>query len=130
MANQISPTHYQLQSVATKKIFDDTGWLLDAPGEDKPSLIRAIYQKKQLNLKGPEYGLYTFSDWLPVNKSLKGSYAPVTYKSQGLAEELGLTNLWITFSGYWPEKGIEMKTCSFKETEAYSVCARMDDKMD
>jgi cysteate synthase len=35
---------------------------------------------------------------------LKGSSAPVTYKSEGLAEKLGLTNLWITFSGYWPEK--------------------------
>jgi cysteate synthase len=130
MANPISPTQYQLQSVATKKIFNDTGWLLDAPGEDKPSLIRTIYEKKQLELKGPDYGIYTFSDWLPVNKSLNGSYAPVTYKSEGLAKELGLKNLWITFSGYWPEKGIQMRTCSFKETEAFSVCGRMTESMD
>lgn len=130
MANQILPTQYQLQSVATKKIFNDTGWLLDAPGEDNPSLVRAIYKEKQLKLKGPEFGIYSFSDWLPVNKTLQGSYAPVTYKSEGLASELGLKNLWITFSGYWPEKGIQMRTCSFKETEAFSVCARMDDKMD
>lgn len=39
---------------------------------------------------------------------------------------LGLENLYITFSGYWPEKGAMMRTCSFKETEAYSVCARLD----
>lgn len=36
-----------------------------------------------------------------------------------------MTNLYITFNGYWPEKGAYMKTCSFKETEAYSVCARL-----
>ncbi len=71
-------------------------------------------------------GLYRFADWLPVSRILKGSSAPVTYKSEGLAKELGLTNLWITFSGYWPEKGAGMTTCSFKETEAYSVCGRLN----
>ena len=56
---------------------------------------------------------------------LEGSCAPVTYKSEGLANKLGLSNLYITFSGWWPEKGATMQTCSFKETEAYSVCARL-----
>jgi cysteate synthase len=130
MTPSIPKTKYHLQSIASGKAFDDTGWLLDAPGETKPGLIRAIYEKSQLFLKGPEYGIYTFADWLPVRKTLEGSYAPVTYKSKGLAEELGLSDLWITFSGYWPEKGIQMKTCSFKETEAYTVCARMDNEMD
>lgn len=130
MSVQISPTRYQLQSVATQHIFDDTGWLLDAPGENKPGLIRALYEKKQLELRGKDYGIYTFADWLPVQRVLKGSYGPLTYKSKGLADYLGLTNLYITFSGYWPEKGIEMKTCSFKETESYSVCARMDKDAD
>ena len=49
-----------------------------------------------------------------------------TYKSEGLAAALGLENLYITFNGYFPEKGATMTTCSFKETEAYSVCARTD----
>jgi cysteate synthase len=129
MTVQITPTRYRLQSVASGKIFNDTGWLLDAPGESEPGLIRAIYEKKQLELKGPDYGIYTFADWLPVKKTLIGSYAPVTYKSEGLAKHLGLENLYITFSGYWPEKGIKMSTCSFKETESYSVCARMDEQM-
>jgi cysteate synthase len=130
MTPSIPKTKYHLQSIASGKAFEDTGWLLDAPGETKPGLIRAIYEKNQLFLNGPEYGIYTFADWLPVRKTLEGSYAPVTYKSKGLAEELRLSNLWITFSGYWPEKGIQMKTCSFKETEAYTVCARMDNEMD
>jgi len=129
MSVQITPTRYRLQSVASGKIFNDTGWLLDAPGENEPGLIRAIYEKKQLELKGPDYGIYTFADWLPVKKTLIGSFAPVTYKSKGLAKHLGLENLFITFSGYWPEKDIEMSTCSFKETESYSVCARMDGQM-
>jgi len=129
MSPSIPKTNYKLQSIASGKIFKDTGWVLDAPGEEKPGLIRALYEHKQLHLKGHEYGIYTFADWLPIQRTLKGSYAPITYKSEGLAKELGLSNLWITFSGYWPEKGIEMSTASFKETEAYSVCGRMDDSM-
>ena len=118
-------TEYTLQSLVTGETFTDTGWMLDAPTVVKPGLIRAIYKNKQLNPKDSSYGIYRFADWLPVNRMLQGSSAPVTYKSSGLARHLGLTNLYITFSGYWPEKGVTMSTCSFKETEAYSVCGRM-----
>ena len=67
---------------------------------------------------------------MPVSRMLEGSCAPVTYKSEALAKELGLENLYITFSGWWPEKGAQMPTCSFKETEAYSVCARLPKEND
>ncbi len=129
MSNDFSPTKYKLQSVKTGKEFEDKGWMLDAPGETAPTLIRAIYQKRQIEVKDDSWGLYKFADWLPIRRTLKGSSAPITYKSTGLAAELGLKNLWITFSGYWPEKGIAMKTCSFKETESYSVCGRMTPEM-
>ena len=122
----ITSTKYQLMSVATGKIFPDTGWVLAAPGESQPGLVRAIYDKKQIEVKDDSYGNYKFADWLPIHKILVGSFAPVTYKSEGLAKELGLSNLYITFSGYWPERGIKMRTCSFKETESFSVCARME----
>lgn len=88
-------------------------------------MIRALYENKQLNLRGEEYGFYKFCDWLPIRRMLQGSSAPVTYKSKGLAAHLGLENLYITFNGYYPEIGATMSTCSFKETEAYSVCARI-----
>ncbi|MDD4108187.1 MAG: cysteate synthase [Prolixibacteraceae bacterium] len=129
MTKNFTKTKYKLQSVKTGKIFKDNGWTLDAPGETEPSLIRAVYEKKQLDVKENSWGLYKFADWMPVNRILKGSSAPVTYKSTGLANALGLDNLWVTFSGYWPEKGAEMTTCSFKETEAYSVCGRMTPEM-
>ncbi|GAB1404605.1 Pyridoxal-phosphate dependent enzyme [anaerobic digester metagenome] len=125
MPIDFTPTRYRLQSQATSAIFNDDGWTLDAPGENIPALIRTIYDDKQLNLLDAGYGLYTYAKWLPIKRILKGSSAPVTYKSTGLAQALGLSNLWITYSGYWPERNGRMSTCSFKETEAYSVCARM-----
>ncbi len=119
-----TPTAYTLECVATGNEFEDTGWLLADRSCETPSLIRARYAKRQIELRSDEYGLYKFCDWLPVKRLLKGSAAPVTYRSKGLAKHLGLENLWITFNGYYPAIGARMTTCSFKETEAYSVCGR------
>ena len=118
-------TDYTLKCVATDHEFEDAGWTLEDKECEEPSLVRAIYAKKKLELKGDDYGFYTFCDWLPVKRLLKGSAAPVTYKSEALAKHLGLKNLYITLSGYSPKHGAKMTTGSFKETEAYSVCGRM-----
>ena len=121
------PTKYTMTCVATGREFDDTGWILDDAEYKSPSLVRAKYSKNQLELKPESYGIYKFCDWLPAKRILNGSSAPVTYKSEALAKHLGLKNLWITLNGYYPAKGARMTTCSFKETEAYSVCARIDE---
>ena len=121
---------YKLQSLATGAMFEDTGWTLDAPGECVPGLIRAIYSAEQITLKDTEQGIYTFADWLPIHRTLEGSSAPATYKSEGLAKELGLSDLYITLNGWWPERNAYNRTCSFKETEAYTVCARLEAKTD
>lgn len=119
------PTSYTLECVATGRTFSDSGWILDDAECASPSLVRTVYAEKQLNPGDEKMGFYKFADWLPVRRMLAGSSAPVTYKSSKLAAELGLENLYITFNGYNPAIGAAMTTCSFKETEAYSVCARI-----
>ncbi len=122
MDNVFKPTEYKLKSIATGELRDDDGWLLGFDGDS--GLIRAEYASKRLNINSNQ-GLYRFSDWLPIKRLLKGASSPVTFKSEKLAARLQMTNLYITFNGYWPEKEAFMKTCSFKETEAFSVCARL-----
>lgn len=51
MDKTFTKTRYRLQSVKTGKIFEDEGWMLDAPGENEPSLLRAIYEKSNLKSK-------------------------------------------------------------------------------
>lgn len=114
-----------MRTVATGRVFEDVGWAIDDELSEKPSLIRAEYKKKQIDVKPESCGIYRFADWLPIKRTLAGSCAPITYKSEGLAKALGMTNLYITFNGYFPKIGARMSTCSFKETEAYSVCARL-----
>ncbi len=125
---KFTPTQYQLMNVATGRMFDDRGWDLADPQGGDPSLVRAVYAQRSFTPRPELKGLYRYAEWMPVRRILKRSCAPVTYKSKGLARHLGLQNLYITFSGYNPRIGAKMRTCSFKETEAFSVCARMDRK--
>ena len=122
---KFEPTKYQLMNVGTGRIFDDGEWTLADPQATSPSLVRAIYENKQFTPRKDLDGLYRYAEWLPIKRTLKHSHAPVTYKSKGLAKELGMSNLYITFSGWCPKIGAGMSTCSFKETEAFSVCARL-----
>ena len=119
---------YKLMNVADGRIFDDKGWILDDPEGKAPSLVRAVFEQKQLHVGDDSLGLYKFADWMPIQRLLENPSCPITYKSEKLAKKLGLNSLYITFSGWWPERGARMTTCSFKETEAYSVCARLGER--
>ena len=119
------PTGYKLVCCADGHRLEDAGWTLADPACTSPSLVRAEYENRRFEPREDLEGLYRYAGWLPVRRTLKGSCAPVTYRSKALAAELGLENLYITFSGYWPKIGARMYTCSFKETEAYSVCGRL-----
>lgn len=121
-------TRYKLMNVATGRIFEDRGWTLADPEATSPSLVRAVYENKQFTPREDLKGLYRYAEWMPIKRTLKKSCAPVTYHSKGLGKFLGLDNLYITFSGYNPKLGAKFQTCSFKETEAFSVCARLDKK--
>ena len=127
---RFKPTEYKLMNVATGRIFEDEGWTLADPQSPEPSLVRAVYANKKFTPREDLKGIYRYADWLPIRRTLKNSCAPATYKSKGLAKSLGLENLYITFSGYYPKVGARFQTCSFKETEAFSVCARMSKKED
>ena len=53
-----TPTSYTLECVATGRQFEDTGWMLTDPQYKEPSLIRAKYASKQLDVKPADWGLY------------------------------------------------------------------------
>jgi len=123
---KFNETKYRLVNVSDGNEFEDRGWTLSDPRGGEPSLIRAVYASEKFTPRDELDGIYRYADWMPVKRTLRKSCAPVTYKSRGLAKHLGLENLYITFSGWCPRIGAKFRTCSFKETEAYSVLARME----
>jgi cysteate synthase len=62
--------------------------------------------------------IFRFSDWLPPTSMIDTSIGPTVYRSERLAERLGLHELWIAFNGYAPEIGARNMTGSFKDFEA------------
>jgi cysteate synthase len=105
---------YRLRCVSDRSV--QPAYSLACPHDN--SLLRAEYQARQIEPKSLP-GIWRFLDWLPVQGIIaKAEGAPVTYRSHGLAKELGLENLYISFNGYWPERGAKNPTCSFKDLEA------------
>jgi cysteate synthase len=89
-------------------------------------ILRSSYACRNLRIHNLP-GMGKFLDWLPVSASIHTRAGPVTYKSTALARELGLSNLYIGFNGYWPEQDAYIQTCSFKELEAYPTMQLMQE---
>lgn len=91
------------------------------------ALLRTEYFSKRLQTQKLP-GLWKFYQWLPVKDYLDYRDGSITYKSSNLAKELNLNNLYISFSGYFPERKCNMKTCTFKELEAPPTIQRAKEK--
>jgi cysteate synthase len=85
----------------------------------KDALLVTEYAEKEFRYDGGN-GIWRYN-WLPVHSPRFDQPGPVVYRSTGLAERLGLGNLFIAFNGFWPEKNALLQTCTFKEFEAAVV---------
>jgi cysteate synthase len=85
----------------------------------RDALLLADYKEHRFSEKDLS-SIWRFN-WIPIHETKFYQPGPVIYKSEGLSETLGLRNLHIAFNGYWPERGAEIATCTFKEFEAAVV---------
>ncbi len=98
-------------------------------GSHGPSLLQCVYEKRQIHFYQDLPGIFPFIDWLPTQncyiKPDKGHLGtPISYRSFGLAKRLGLKNLFIAFAGFWPIRGGNVITRSFKEYEVQASIVR------
>ncbi len=124
---QPSPSRsYQLVCAACGKAYDDDGYRLRCDGEHEEAILRTRYPVGRFVPNGQVSGLARYAAWLPINSELSDNAERCTvFRSQALAREIGMENLWIAFSGYWPERGIRFATGTFKELEANVLIARL-----
>jgi cysteate synthase len=123
----VNSSHYRLVCQLCGKSFADSAeeFLLGCDGEHAAALLRAEYAQKRFAVDAEQVGLFRYRHWLPVRRAFSQGALPAVFRSSLLADRLGLEELWIAFSGYWPERGAFLETCSFKELEAVPVCARV-----
>jgi cysteate synthase len=117
--------HYCLKCPVCGSLKDDNGSLLECEETHPPALLVSEYSSRQFDPDPAAPGIYRYRQWLPVNRSISGTSRTITYQSEKLSRLTGLPNLWISFNGYWPEKGVTLQTSTFKELEAYAVVSRL-----
>jgi cysteate synthase len=103
---------------------DDERYLLSCCDD---GLLEAVYPRDMLP-RSSGVGLWRFLDWLPVDRVPIDPSAQIggsTYRSEALAEAVGLEKLWISFNGWWPERGAACPTCSFKDLEVAPTLQRL-----
>ncbi len=110
-------SHYSIQCRHCGKLLENSFCAFCEHCKD--SLLVTDYHDTRFVESSAE-GVWRFN-WLPVHDPQIKQPGPLVYRSQGLAEALGLEHLYIAFNGYWPEKGALLETCTFKEFEAATV---------
>jgi len=122
----MSLPHYELRCKGCDETFEDDGFVLECPKQhEEPALLVAEYKDKRFEPDPGAEGVFRYRKWLPGTRVLSGAGSSVTYKSEKLNRIVGLPNVWVVFSGYWPEKGATLETSTFKDLEAWPVLSRV-----
>jgi cysteate synthase len=118
--------HILVCSVCGRR-FPDDGMLLDCPEVHAPGLLRTEYPTPAFAPDEHAAGAFRYHRWLPVRRQLAHTGRTVVYRSERLGAALGVKDLHVAFNGYWPERGANLATGSFKELEAAAVLGRIPD---
>ncbi|MFF7591548.1 cysteate synthase [Kitasatospora purpeofusca] len=117
-------THYSITCHGCGLRTADDGLITLCPRCGEQSLLDTDYQADHLPLAHDSSGVFRYRAWLPVHREVPGSARPAVYRCHGLGSALGLEQLWIAFSGHWPERNCHMASGTFKELEAFTVLGR------
>jgi cysteate synthase len=112
---------YMLQCLKTEDVIEDTYTLKYTDNALLQAKFNGPIEVKQLE------GVWKYLDWIPTSTSNEYVAGTKTYKAEALGKSLGMSNLWVTFHGYWPEKGGLCPTGSFKDMEAVPTIQRLHD---
>jgi cysteate synthase len=107
--------------------YEDDGYRLHCSADHEPALLVTEYAEQSFVPDPDVEGLFRYWPWLPAKAVTDGVAGPLVYRSEGLSGALGIRDLWISFSGFWPEAGAHVETGTFKEFEAWVVCSRLPD---
>jgi cysteate synthase len=112
---------YKLRCLDTGDLIEDAYTLKYTDNALLQAKFNGPMEVKQLD------GVWKYLDWIPTSTSNEYVAGTTTYKAEALGKALGMSNLWVTFHGYWPEKGGMCPTGSFKDMEAVPTIQRLHD---
>jgi cysteate synthase len=117
---------YQLRCCGCDATYDDDGVRL-ACANGCTALLRSEYVQTAFAPDISEIGTFRYHEWLPVRKRLPHAGSVAVFRAHTWGRAFGLSDLWIAFSGLWPDRGASLASATFKELEAYAVLGRLPD---
>ncbi len=111
---------YRLRCAGCGLVSDDDGLMLECPTCLASALLRTEYVTD-----GAAFGSGLFASWLPTVRDVDTAGFAVAYRAGGLGARIGLDELWVTFTGHWPERDANAPTGTFKDFEAAAVLGRL-----
>jgi cysteate synthase len=115
---------YQLVCSGCNATYQDDGARLDCANDHRPALLKTRYPQRAFT-PGTTNSMLRYSNWLPNAREFPSAARTGVYRSTALGPHLGLRQLWIAFSGWWPARAATLPTGSFKDLEAVSVLRRL-----
>jgi cysteate synthase len=115
---------YFLRCTGCGRDHEDDGLRTACGGAHAPSLLRTVYAEKRFNPDQLGRGILRYRQWLPLRNAPATSGLSATFQSDALNALLETPNLWLAFSGYWPQRGAFLTTATFKELEAQAIVSR------
>jgi cysteate synthase len=123
--------HYKLKCTGCGWEASEDTQQVHCPTCGTNALLRAVYPASWEELKdSPGSSLSDFAAWLPVQEA-PARWSEVNlscYRSEKLGRKLGLRNLWVIFSGYWPEHNASLVSLSFKQLDAEVSARRIKER--
>ncbi|MEV0219674.1 cysteate synthase [Streptomyces sp. NPDC050704] len=116
--------HYTVVCSSCGTRYEDDGLLLDCSHSHEPAFLRTEYEGSGTPAR-ESAGLFRHAPLLPVVRTFPDIPGPVVHRAERLGRRIGLDRLWVAFNGYWPERGAQLPTCTFKDLEAYTVLGRL-----
>lgn len=115
---------YRLRCEGCFATYEDDGARLQCANDHDPALLRSAYAEGNFVVANDD-SMLRYRAWLPNAREIATQARTAVYRSTGLGPHLGLRNLWVAFSGWWPERGALLPTGTFKDLEAVSVVRRL-----
>ncbi len=87
-------------------------------------LLKSVYPQP-FSVDECASGMWRFRSWLPVMSEGTTDAGSICLPAPELGSAVGLDDLWLSFSGYWPENGGACPTGSFKDLEVAPTLQRL-----
>lgn len=103
--------------------YQDDGYRLQCDDCGTSSLLQSSFQSQFLQPSAVS-GPFRYERWLPRVRSIESENLTAVFAAPELGKLVGVRDLWVAFTGYWPERGCFAESFTFKELEAAAVLGR------